>query len=100
MVACTPQGLLLTAVAAFRSAMACHGQPGGGYATGFAPSSPALTGRELERSEMNPIPLVDESRLVDLINTPSILQRRWDERAACAEMPGGFETYFPEDGAP
>lgn len=49
---------------------------------------------------MNPIPLLDESRLVDLINTPSVLQRRWDERAACAEMPGGFETYFPEDGAP
>lgn len=49
---------------------------------------------------MYPIPLVGESRLIELINTPSTLQRRWDERAACAKPLSGFETYFPEDGAP
>ena len=48
---------------------------------------------------MNPIPLVDESRLIDLINIPSTLQRPWDEHAACADLRSGFDTYFPEDGA-
>jgi hypothetical protein len=48
---------------------------------------------------MNPIPLVvDESRLVTLVTDPATTERRWDQRAACADLPGGIDTYFPDDG--
>ena len=47
---------------------------------------------------MNPIPLVDESRLVALVSDFATTSRRWDERAACADFPSGFDAYFPDDG--
>lgn len=47
---------------------------------------------------MNLIPLVDESRLVILIHDPNTAIRRWDDRAACADVPLAGDPYFPEDG--
>ncbi len=47
---------------------------------------------------MNLIPRVDESRLVTLINDPTTTSRRWDDRAACADLPRTGDPYFPEDG--
>ena len=87
----------LKVAAAFRSAKACLGHPGGGSRRALAPSSPASLA-ELVRSEMNPIPLVDESRLVALVSDFTTTSRRWDERAACADLPSGVDTYFPDDG--
>jgi hypothetical protein len=45
---------------------------------------------------MNPIPLVDESFLVALVS--EFTNHRWDERAACADLPSGTDTYFPDRG--
>lgn len=45
---------------------------------------------------MTTIPPVNKSQLVTLINDPSIASRRWDKRAACADLPQA--GYFPEDG--
>jgi hypothetical protein len=47
---------------------------------------------------MNPIPLVDESRLVELVNDPHITTRWWDNRAACADLAPASDPYFPEAG--
>jgi hypothetical protein len=47
---------------------------------------------------MNPIPLVDEPRLVALLNDPTFTYRRWDERAACTGLPATGDPYFPDDG--
>ena len=47
---------------------------------------------------MHPIPLVDESRLVSLVTDSATTSQRWAKRAACAELPAGFDTYFPSDG--
>jgi hypothetical protein len=47
---------------------------------------------------MTLIPLVDESRLVMLVNDPRTITRRWDNRAACADIPLADNPYFPEDG--
>lgn len=47
---------------------------------------------------MTLIPLVDESRLVTLVNDPRTTTRRWDKRAACADLPLAGDPYFPEDG--
>jgi hypothetical protein len=47
---------------------------------------------------MNAIPLVDESRLMTLINDPAITHRRWADRAACADIPVADDPYFPDDG--
>jgi hypothetical protein len=44
------------------------------------------------------IPLIDESRLVTLVNDPRTTTRRWDDRAACADLPLAGDPYFPEDG--
>ncbi|MDA8038256.1 MAG: WhiB family transcriptional regulator [Actinomycetota bacterium] len=42
--------------------------------------------------------LIDESRLVTLVNDPRTPVRRWHDRAACAELPLAEDAYFPEDG--
>jgi hypothetical protein len=47
---------------------------------------------------MNPIPLIDESHLVTLVNDLTTTSRRWDERAACADLPSGADADFPDDG--
>lgn len=47
---------------------------------------------------MNLIPLVDESRLVTLVNDPSAMSGRWDRHAACADLPRASDPYFPDDG--
>lgn len=47
---------------------------------------------------MTAIPLVDESRLVALVNDFTTTSRRWDERAACTDLPPGGDAYFPDDG--
>lgn len=51
---------------------------------------------------MNPVSLVslvNESRLVIVISDFATASRQWIERAACAaELPSGFDSYFPEDG--
>lgn len=47
---------------------------------------------------MTLIPFVDESRLVTLVNDPRTTTRRWDDRAACADLPPAGDPYFPEDG--
>jgi hypothetical protein len=47
---------------------------------------------------MNAIPLVDESRLVALLSDTTTTSRRWAERAACADLPPGADSYFPDDG--
>ncbi len=47
---------------------------------------------------MTLIPLIDESRLVTLVNDPPTTTRRWDDRAACAALHLAGEPYFPEDG--
>ncbi|MDQ4131304.1 MAG: WhiB family transcriptional regulator [Actinomycetota bacterium] len=47
---------------------------------------------------MTLIPLVDESRLVTLVNDPRTTTRRWDNCAACADLPLAGDPYFPEDG--
>ena len=44
---------------------------------------------------MNPIPLVDESRLVTLVNDPTTTSRRWDDRAACADLPQDRRPLLP-----
>jgi hypothetical protein len=44
------------------------------------------------------IPLIDESRLVTLVNDPRTPTRRWDNRAACADLHLAGDPYFPEDG--
>jgi len=46
---------------------------------------------------MNPISLVDESRLVALVSDFITTSRRWDERAACAGLPFGVDAYYPDD---
>jgi hypothetical protein len=53
---------------------------------------------EFVRSEMNPIPPVDEVRLAALVNDLNTTSRRWDERAACVDLPSGPDAYFPDDG--
>src|SRR5262249_20728512 len=87
----------LKAAAAFRSAKACLGHPGGGSRRALAPSSPTSLA-ELVRSEMNPIPLADESRLVALVNDFTTTSRRWHKRAACSNLPPGVDAYFPDGG--
>jgi hypothetical protein len=47
---------------------------------------------------MTAIPLVDESRLVALVDDFTTTSRRWDERAACGDLPSGVDAYFPDDG--
>jgi hypothetical protein len=47
---------------------------------------------------MNQIPLVDESRLVKLVSDPPTATRRWDNRAACADLAPASDPYFPEAG--
>jgi hypothetical protein len=47
---------------------------------------------------MTLIPLVDESRLVNLVNDRRTPTRRWDDRAACADLSLAGDPYFPEDG--
>ena len=47
---------------------------------------------------MTTITLVDESRLVTLIQDPTTTSRGWDDRAACADLPRRGDPYFPEDG--
>jgi len=47
---------------------------------------------------MTLIPLVDESRLVNLVNDPCTTTRRWDDRSACADLPLAGDLYFREDG--
>jgi len=47
---------------------------------------------------MTLIPLVDESRLVNLVNDPRTTTRCWDDRAACADLRRAGDPYFPEDG--
>lgn len=48
---------------------------------------------------MNPTPFViDESRLVTLVTEPATTARRWDQSAACADLTGGIDTYFPDGG--
>lgn len=47
---------------------------------------------------MTQIPLVDESRLVTLVNDPHTTTRRWDNRAACADLPLAGDPYFPDEG--
>jgi hypothetical protein len=49
---------------------------------------------------MNPIPLTDESRLVALVSGFTTTSRRWEERAACADLPSGTDAYFPAAGEP
>lgn len=46
---------------------------------------------------MNPIPLIDESRLVTLIDDPATMLRRWDDSAECADLPSAEDPYFPDD---
>ncbi|MXW57831.1 MAG: WhiB family transcriptional regulator [Acidimicrobiia bacterium] len=47
---------------------------------------------------MNLIPLVDENRLVTLINDESTTRLAWGDRAACRDLPDGLEAYYPDDG--
>lgn len=47
---------------------------------------------------MTLISLLDESRLVTLINDRSATTRRWDNSAECADLRLAGEPYFPEDG--
>lgn len=47
---------------------------------------------------MTLIPLIDETRLVTLINDPTTTARRWDDRAACTDIPRTGDPYFPVDG--
>ncbi|MDA8301165.1 MAG: WhiB family transcriptional regulator [Actinomycetota bacterium] len=47
---------------------------------------------------MNPIPLVDESRLVNLVTNPTITAQRWAQRAACTGLRSAIHAYFPGDG--
>jgi hypothetical protein len=47
---------------------------------------------------MNPIPLVDESCLVALVSDFTTTSRRWDKRAACANLPSSVDAYFPDGG--
>jgi hypothetical protein len=47
---------------------------------------------------MNLMPLVNESRLVNLVSDPTTTQQPWADRAACADLPAGTEPYFPDDG--
>ncbi len=47
---------------------------------------------------MIPIPLVDEFRLVNLINDATVTARVWDASAACADLPAASDPYFPNDG--
>ncbi len=47
---------------------------------------------------MTLIPLVDEFRLVTLVNDPRTTTRRWDDRASCADVALTGDPYFPEDG--
>jgi hypothetical protein len=44
------------------------------------------------------IPLIDESRLVSLVNDPQTTIRRWSDRAACAGTALDGAPYFPDDG--
>lgn len=47
---------------------------------------------------MNLIPVIDEYRLVTLINDCDLGKRRWDDRAPCADVPAIGDPYFPDDG--
>ena len=47
---------------------------------------------------MNLIPLIDESRLVELVHDPALGDRRWDVHASCADLPTASDPYFPDDG--
>lgn len=47
---------------------------------------------------MNPTPFIDESCLVALVNDPTTTSRRWDKRAACADLSSGIDSYFPDEG--
>ena len=46
---------------------------------------------------MTLIPLVDESRLVTLINDRRPTTRRWDNSAGCRDLRLAGDPYFPED---
>ena len=48
---------------------------------------------------MTLIPLVDDYRLMTLIDDPNTITRRWDDRAGCADMSQTDDSYFPEDDA-
>jgi hypothetical protein len=47
---------------------------------------------------MTQIPLIDESRLVTLINDLRSASRRWHNSSACADLPPAGDPYFPKDG--
>jgi hypothetical protein len=47
---------------------------------------------------MTLIPLFDEARLVTLVNDPHTTTRRWDNRAACADLRLAGDPYFPDSG--
>lgn len=49
---------------------------------------------------MTLIPPVDESLLVTLVSNPRTTARRWDDRAACADLLLADDAYFPDDGEP
>jgi hypothetical protein len=46
---------------------------------------------------MTPIPLFDDSRLVELIDDPRTTTLRWQDRAACVGLRLSGDSYFPED---
>ena len=46
---------------------------------------------------MTLIPLIDESRLVSLVNDPQTTIGRWSDRAACAGTSLAADPYFPDD---
>lgn len=43
---------------------------------------------------MTPIPLIDVSRLVNLVIDPATTTQRWADGAACADLPACTEAYF------
>src|SRR5688500_5519040 len=47
---------------------------------------------------MNLIPLIDESRLVTLIDDPAAMFGRWRESAGCADLARSGEPSFRDDG--
>lgn len=47
---------------------------------------------------MTLIPVVDESRLTDLVNDPRTTTQRWADRAACADLALAGDHYFPDEG--
>jgi hypothetical protein len=47
---------------------------------------------------MTLIPLIDEARLVALVNDPRTTTQHWNDRAACADLSLPGYPYFPDDG--